>query len=154
MRKSYEVSLHEVFFFSHTTWTRRSIFSMNSRASLHIPQSCSVELHCFYVRDQLSSCIAAVSARVPAARDRSSSGLLGVSLVGLVHHLEPPDRLETGLFGVCKNVTLFLYPFFNFSSPEWSTTPLIEWTSWSFIVVIISFIICPSEGYTPGLVAG
>lgn len=124
MWKSREVSLHRLFIlffiysFSHTTWTQHSVFSMNSPASPHIPQSCSVQLHCFYVRDQLSSCGAAVRARVPAARDRSSSGPLGVSLVGLGHHFKPPWSTGDGDFfylffsNDCKNVTLLCFPFF------------------------------------------
>lgn len=143
MWKSREVSLHRLFIlffiysFSHTTWTQHSVFSMNSPASPHIPQSCSVQLHCFYVRDQLSSCGAAVRARVPAARDRSSSGPLGVSLVGLGHHFKPPWSTGDGDFFYLFFLTtarmwlFYVSPFFLFSI-FYPRAPLIEETIWFF----------------------
>lgn len=157
MWKSREVSLHRLFIlffiysFSHTTWTQHSVFSMNSPASPHIPQSCSVQLHCFYVRYQLSSCGAAVRARVPAARDRSSSGPLGVSLVGLGHHFKPPWSTGDGDFFYLFFLTtarmwlFYVSPFFYFLF----FTPVLRWSrrrfDFFFSVIIISLIICPPQ---------
>lgn len=111
--------------FSRTPWTQREGSSKPQLPSVHYISHNPLrrQLHCVYVGDQLSSCIAAVGARLPAALDRSRSEQLGSarcwSLRPPHHHLPNPDRAETGASLTTTRMWLFLFAFSLLLAADW-----------------------------------
>lgn len=105
--------------FSRTPWTQREGSSKPQLPSVHYISHNPLrrQLHCVYVGDQLSSCIAAVSARLPAALDRSRSEQLGSArCCGSLRPPPPPPPQprssgDGGFSDDHKNVTIFVCVF-------------------------------------------